>query len=235
MARTGRRYLGLDGEWMSIEGDDLQFALPVTGGIRYVISGAPIEYLTGSRTFGVEFAEGAAKASFTEEFSLNGGNLKVGLSAPHPDAPVVRDRIGVWEGADYCLYCFKSRGSVDDVLGSFNVISIDEQPEGIICTPTVAESEIERGPWVTQEFPGLGVLIVGKLTATIAAMVPRWSGTPVAGGDLYVDESQTPNGDLTTTLYLVNDTAVAVLQPAPTAAEDEVIARLAGLSVAWAA
>jgi hypothetical protein len=78
--------------------------------------------------------------------------------------------------------------------------------------------------------PGVGLLVMSQLTRQVTRDLPRWSGTTVPGGELFVDEVP---GAGQRYYVLVSPTTKTTIMPTPEAAGDSVPSRLVNLNVAW--
>ena len=86
-------------------------------------------------------------------------------------------------------------------------------------------------PVIYKEVPDLGLLIVAPLTREKARALPRWSGTPVDGGELFAADLMTSR----MRFVLVSENAVTTIMPKHSVFDEtRSLAEINALGVAWA-
>jgi hypothetical protein len=121
-------------------------------------------------------------------------------------------------------------GDVANLMGVLDLISLEETDTGLVLVPRDDRIRYERSPELTKTIPGVGLLVMSQLTRQVTRDLPRWSGTTVPGGELFVDEVP---GAGQRYYVLVSPTARTTIMPSPEAAGDSVPSRLVNLNVAW--
>ncbi|MGH8905703.1 MAG: hypothetical protein ACRD0K_04130 [Egibacteraceae bacterium] len=182
-------------------------------------------------------AHGARRAAavgvtLDEEYEYHGGRLRVGSRQARTARGVLdRVRTAVWEGRRHCLsFHLNGAATTSDVLAVLDGLRVDETGGGI----TVREASGDPlwfvdGPSVLKPVKGTGILEVGPLTSRVARWLPRWAGTRVLGGELFVTDPRGPRMHF----MLVAGTAFASLVPLRGADPDAIADRLASTRVAW--
>lgn len=225
----------LDGSEIVLSGSDFDYSGPVTGVVVALVGrrGEQQEFTVGRRELGATVAE-LQEVHLDEEYSYSGGRLRIGLRRiVEPGVDTVL-HLAVWEGTASSIFThvYGSRAGASDLLALFDLFAITERdtyttflPREPASTPFEAE-----GPTLAKQLPGIGLAVVQKLTPKVAQRVPRWLGTPVAGGELFTERR---DGRLIQ-FVLVGDTALTTLLPAKDADLDPLVRQLRDFAVSWA-
>jgi hypothetical protein len=128
------------------------------------------------------------------------------------------------------LYGNASAGDAIALFDQF-VLSETESGEAILMPKDVHETAFEDAPMVAKEVPDLGLFNISKLTPAKARGLPKWSGTQVRGGELFVEDTDSPR----MRFVLVNGSSVTTIMPKlPLARDSQAVSELAELQVGWA-
>jgi hypothetical protein len=228
MVTTSIEHSVLDGSTVRIAGPDLDLSRPVSSIVTTVVGNARVEFTVFGRGFGAAVAWDVARVRLQEEYAYRGGSLRVGRALDGRGR--VDFLIGVWEGRAWSVYTPFYRGDVANLMGVLDLLSLDETDTGLVLVPRDSGIRYERSPELTKMIPGVGLLVMSQLTRRVARELPRWSGTTVPGGELFVDEVP---GAGQRYYVLVSPTTRATIMPSPEAAGDPVPSRLVNLHVAW--
>jgi hypothetical protein len=206
------------------------------------------EFIAGPLGFGEEFAFSPGTAdgmAFDEEYSLQGGRLRLGWGKEHvgPDGAEYWERgpggrgrpkpvrIGVWEGQSFSLTTVIRGDTSSDLLSIFEAITIVESPLGVAITAANrGRRPFVEGPSVLQDVPALGLLDVADVSDPgVRALPRRKRGTPVKGGELFVEA----RGEPTMSFMLVGKTSRTYIIPHPGIAEQQLVDGCANLKISW--
>jgi hypothetical protein len=191
-----------------------------------------LDLASGVRTHGQRRAS-LVGVALDEEYEYRGGRLRVGARESRTARGVLDQvRTAVWEGRQRS-FSFHLNGATttSDVLAVLDGLQIDETPDGItIREASGVPLRFVDGPSVLKPLAGTGIIEVGPLTSRIARWLPRWAGTHVPGGELFVSDPRGPRMHF----MLVASTAFASLVPMRSADPDAIADRLASTIVSWA-
>jgi hypothetical protein len=242
--------VALDGSAVeiSIAGD---FAPGFSGDIMYrdhAAGGRPQRFASGPRDFARRTAfdsEICVGMTLDEEYMHEGGVLLLGWG----NQPVGADgvdywefssqgelrrrpfRIAVWEGGKYSLYGHMYGGESHDLLDTLLRVLIRETELGLICTPKDGKTTpLVDGPSIMQVVRSLGLLYIRQMTNRTAKEVPRFRGTAVDGGELFVEDPESP-----TQFMLVNDTSITQVFATESENLQSALDQIETLSVEWRA
>jgi hypothetical protein len=184
-------------------------------------------------------AHGEARAALVgvvldEEYEYRGGRLRVGAREVRtPRGVLDRVRTAVWEGRRRCLsFHLNGATTTSDVLTVLDGLRVDETADGIGVLKASGEPlRFADGPSVLTPMRETGILEVAPLTSRVSRWLPRWAGTRVPGGELFVTDPRGPRMHF----MLITDTAFASLVPMRGADPDMVADRLASTIVSWGA
>lgn len=107
--------------------------------------------------------------------------------------------------------------------------TISETPTGIVLEPTNDQISVDRPARITQAIPGLGLLRSHRLTRQTMRTLPEWTGTQVAGGELFVENQ----GEFNQYFVLISATGLTTIQPFTAIAEVDFLAAVRDLTVEW--
>ena len=167
-----------------------------------------------------------------EEYDYRGGRLRVGTRVSRtPSGVLDRVRTGVWEGRRQSLsFHLNGPTTTADVLAVLEELEVEETTDGVRVQQRDGEPlPFADGPTVLKPVSGVGVFEIAPLTSRLARWLPRWTGTSVFGGELFVDDPRGPRMQF----LLVTETALASLVPTPQANPDLVADQLASTTVSW--
>ena len=169
-----------------------------------------------------------------EEYEYRGGRLRVGArESRSPQGVLDRVRTAVWEGRRRCLsFHLNGATTTADVVAVLDGLELDETADGLrVREARGGPLRFVEGPSVLKPVRGTGVFEVGPLTSRLARWLPRWAGTRVPGGELFVSDPRGPRMHF----MLIAQTAFASLTPARGADPDAVADRLGSTSISWGA
>ncbi len=227
---TSVEHVTLDGSVVSLTGD-LDLSEPATSVGVLLLSGQQVEFTAGKRELG-ELAYGLVfgVSDFKENYSLQGGTLRVGHNQIFDgDLDTTVDVwVGVWEGADCCLFAHVYGGNESGrLIDLFGRLEIGEGAAGLTANPKENSGVyFESPPEILKLAPGVGMMFVQRLTSELIASLPTANGTVVAGGELYYDDVGAPH------FLLVTDKALATVSVAED--PDKAAAAMETLIVEWA-
>jgi hypothetical protein len=135
---------------------------------------------------------------------------------------------GIWQGSSRSIHAL-TRGfpfeSIDSIQGrlleAFASFEIVETPLGVYMRPRDSEVGFTEGQ-VMKDLPTIAWLEIEPLSDSVAAKLPRATGTPVRGGELFSqsDEGHSHDGDADEVpaaepeaLVLVGTSAVTTIAP----------------------
>jgi hypothetical protein len=225
----------------ALDGSRVTFAAPgvdLTGlpssiVVALVGKGRQQEFTVGSKELGASVAA-LQEIVLNEELSYQGGTLRIGSRGIREPGVDTVARIAVWEGRHSSIFtvAYGRRATTETLVGLFDLFRIEEYADGTTLTPrNTAEVTFEDGPELAKRFPQLGLVVTRRLTARAAQNVPRWRGTPVAGGDLYVVDKDTQRAHF----VLVAENAITTILPNREESTQTVADKIAGLKVRWEA
>jgi hypothetical protein len=149
----------------------------------------------------------------TEQFRMQQGTLRVGSTmeswaAPEGHRFTNKHSVAAWEGSRWSVHTHLYDASTADALALLARFAIVEGPEGVRMTPKADDVRVgRRAETVMLDLPLLGLMIVRKRTSEDG--VPRWSGSTVAGGEVYCDKKDGSQP----VFLLAGDSAVATILP----------------------
>lgn len=209
----------LDGSRFRLDG-----ALPLDG---VATSTADVRTVAGMHQLhagpvglGADVAGAAGVGPFAEEFSYEGGTLRIARRKLYDARAQLSDDLLVacWTRARHSLVLHLYNSSTERVLGVLRTLVIDERPDGVVARPTATGGTTFRGPSaVLKQVPGLGLLEIRSMSAELARELPSWAGVRVAGGELFRD---TLPGGGTYFLLATRRVRVTVLPLADTVVDD---------------
>jgi len=194
------------------------------------------EFGAGELAFGDHVAQ-ATEVSFEEEYSVQGGRLRLG-SAEHTDQAGGLSprsfRLGVWSGKAYCVKTFIYNRPTSELIDIFRLFSIDERDDGVVLNSTRGDVPVmmkgAQVPKVVNNIQGLGLLEIRRLTPEIKRQFPPWDGLPVRGGGIFHDD---PRGQGEGSLVLLGLSAVTRVYRDPALLDEEFVDAASELLVTW--
>jgi hypothetical protein len=208
------------------------------------------EFIAGPVSYGEEFALSPNTGDgmvFDEEYAFQGGRLRLGWGKEHvgPDGAEYWERgpyghgrpkpirFGVWEGQAFSLTTVIRGDTSSDLLAIFEAITITESPLGLTVTTTsLGRRSFVEGPSVLQDVPELGLLDIADVSDPAVRALPRRKrGTPVKGGELFVEA----RGEPTMSFMLVSETSRTYIIPHPGIAEQQLVDGVSNLEISWSA
>jgi hypothetical protein len=167
-----------------------------------------------------------------EEYAVQGGRLRIGSKRLLETGVDSRVHLGVWESQHSSIVASFYGLSVQpvDVIAVFNRFTITERGTSVTLIPRdPMQTAFEDAPELAKMLPGVGLVIVRKLSPRQAQRLPRWKGTAVRGGELFVGD----RGGHHRHLVLVGERTVTTFMPEPDVAIDDVVQRVSELSITW--
>jgi hypothetical protein len=199
------------------------------------IAGYLQEFGGGHLEFGDSVAA-ATEVAFDEEYSLQGGRLRLG-SAEHVDGDGTGRRtfrLGVWNGKAYCVKTFIYNRPTRELIEIFGLFTIEERDTGpVLRTDQRGVSLTGSGvqpPKVVNGIKDLGLLEIRRLTPQMRRRFPPWEGAPGRGGELYFDS---PRGEGEGSIILVGNSAATRIYREPGLPDDRFAGAAAELRVTW--
>jgi hypothetical protein len=243
------------GIFTALDGGEVQVSStlplgPVTShvGVRFKALGIGQAYLLASRP-GLagslaESPEVSTGMRFEEEYVLDGATVRLGWGEQRvgadgnssmeegPDGRLRRARIhmAIWTGRSYELHILRYSGGSEVLLAMLGQLAITETETGIVCAPKDrASTAFVEGPSVIIDVPGFGLLEAFQLTSPQAKGLPRYAGSRVAGGELFVRDQGTPKRHF----VMASDSALTYVVPDHGVSDETLQAGLAELTVRW--
>jgi hypothetical protein len=194
----------LDGGTVTIT---LPESLPTTGAISHMV------FRSGSRTAEfeagpLEFADEVAawlRVQWDAEYDWSGGVLR--LATEISGARVTQ--LAGWFGSQHSLKTTINYIDREGMISILEAVSVTEMTEGVIVsqlTDSIVFSVRGYPPSVTERLEDVGSFEVFPLVKEVVNRLPEWSGTPVKGGELFLDR-----GEEVSIFTLVGESAMARL------------------------
>jgi len=187
------------GTQVTINGD-VDLSGPATSAVVYDVGHRLQEFTSGLAPFAASIAPKLAPGLvFAERYSLQGGDLSLGtvelqIKSKKGLARTIRRSVAIWEGAGGSLFTFTTRGT-EDLLATFDKFTIRSTPLGLVLQPKAALAPSkDYPPRLMKIMPGLGALDAVRLTPSLTSQLPRWRGTAVSGGELFVEGASGERG-----------------------------------------
>lgn len=230
----------LDGARVRLGGDDVDLSRHASSFLTLIVDGFAREFAASHVRFGRDVAADLG-LSFEEEYGVQDGTLRLasgiqifdGVEGRPESVPL---HLGAWEGSNFSVHTHLYWGSRRDLLGIFSQVQIVEGDFGLELRPK-GSAAFARYPGATmlKEIPSVGLLQMRELTGVAARGLPKWRGTRVAGGELFVngDPSEASSDCSKTSFFLVGSTAITFVAPAARPPRG-VLERLGKLEVGWA-
>jgi len=219
-------HTAIDGSSVVLEGDTDR-GRPVTSSVRLQRDGL-LRELTSAPVAALD------ELGFTvvESYAHAGGTLRIGerrqVDTTQRSSRV--DRAALWGGRHHGVVLVQAEAPTEELLGVLDTLTITETATGVaVAGPGVVGPSTR----LVKELPGVGLAEVAPLVPEVAQGLPRWSGTPVDGGELYRDEAR-PGVPV---LVLVGESAATtvLLDHADGTEADTATTRVADLTVTWTA
>ena len=218
---TKKRGHAVNGDTFSIEHPSFDLAVPFTSYIDVSFRGVTHQVLSAADRNAFTYA------NVTGEFTVGeyAGHILENLDAI--DAQVAH-RYQALVTTPHGVLSVHSYDSVPGLLAMVGALRPQATPLGIVLDLD-AEVEFTTAPRVALN-AGSTVLEITPLTAEVIERLPRWEGTPVAGGQLYGGRFTDESAYLT----LVTDTCRVLALPGDAVHEDDLASDLAELHASWA-
>lgn len=201
-----KRYVALDGSVLelSMEGFDLSSS-PYTSQVEVIVGDLRTEFYGGTKDFGEQTAL-TFGVSLGERFTVNAYEVIAGSSEQHDaDGLFVGSLVAAsLLGMRYCVYVFAYGVQVDTLIGWLGDLRIMEDDDGVTALPTSASIAYAQPASILHYIEGFGLIDVRVLSRPELRRLPKFSGSLVEGGELFVNEDH--HGDYYT---FVTETAVA--------------------------
>lgn len=179
----------LDGTRVVYQGA-FDLTVPFTAVADVAVPGHVAEFSAGIGGFAEQIAGHMGVTDFSDEFSFQGGRLRVGEAVVDDPVGHLTDHLvlGVWEGRAHSMFAPLYNVGTSGMLGLFNSVAITEHADGISISPRrELGARFTRSMEVLKGVPELGELIVTRLTRETARVLPAWAGTRVSSGELFHD------------------------------------------------
>jgi hypothetical protein len=220
---------GLDGTRFVFRGP-VDLTHPVTSTARVVV-GAVVREFNGLQPWVAAAMAEHSGVHLDEEFSFQGGTLRVGGAAhKSPDTGSVdRLTLAVWSGRQHALTAHMYDAATSaDVLRLLNAVRIFEHDDGLVITPrTEAKAAFYQPVRNAKLIPGLGSVDARIRESRTLRSLPPWSGARVPGGELFRDTMT--NG--APFLVLATSTAVVTIVPRDVDPLEDAVHLLEGFTV----
>jgi hypothetical protein len=169
------------------------------------------EFTAGSAGWGAEVAYDRGIERLDQMDFISGGWLHIGRTEVYE--PVLKwvevFSMAVWEGRRWSLFTHRyGESSTQELLSLFEQFDVIEEERGVALWPrNSASAVLDKGASVVFELDDLGLIEIVELNRQTAAQLPRWKGTPTAGGELFLRRAtEQPS------FVLVTPSAVAFIQ-----------------------
>lgn len=244
MAVTTR---AIDGSTVQLEAPDRDIGWGITSRCVIAMGASRIEAESGDLSFRddvLRYLDGEIVGSFRagdaritiglgarpKELPVGGPSLSDGLvdSFMPPTEAALRYRVAFFESAGRCVKIAGRGATSEELIEVFDAVEVLTDEVGISITPWSAVgariASDEYSTIVNIPVRNVGLLEIRRMTMREEASLPAWSGSPVAGGEAWVEDGD----EFADTSYLIaGESAIARLLPAHavagrTAVEDTV-------------
>jgi hypothetical protein len=223
-------HVALDGSEVTISMEADLSGDPSIVGV-FDVSGYQREFTAGHLELGQWAAKLGSGVKLTESYGHQRGVLRIGSRIVSNNLYDGEDRVwvGVWEGKHSSLVTqlFNLEDS-SDVVSLFDAFEIRELPRPCELTLKPKDPRVVADglPTVAKEVPNVGLLEINRITSQMLRSVPKHSGTPVRGGELFFAEAPAH-------FLLLGQTTSTTVVPDPGTGHDDVASRLETLTVSW--
>ena len=223
-------HVALDGSEVTISMEADLSGYPSSVGV-FDVSGYQREFTAGNLELGQWAAREVSGVTLTESYGHQRGVLRIGSRIVSNNLYDGEDRVwvGVWEGKQSSLVTqlFNLKDS-SEVVSLFAAFEIRELPRPCELTlkPMDARVVADGLPIVAKEVPNVGLIEINRITNQMIRSVPKHSGTPVRGGELFFAEA-------TAHFLLLGQTTSTTVLPDPGTGHDDVASRVETLTVSW--
>lgn len=203
---------------------------PVTSTARVAVGNVVREF-NALPPWGAEAMAESYDLRLDEEFSFQGGTLRVGQAERKSEGGRMTDRmsLAVWTGRQHALttHLYDATTSAD-ALRLMNAVQIVEHADGIVIAPRVeARAAFYETVRNARLVPGIGTVDARRREARTLRALPPWQGASVPAGELFRDTLT--NG--APFLVLATSTAVVTIVPDERDRLEDVVGLLAGFTV----
>jgi hypothetical protein len=244
----------LDGSRVRISIPGVEMPAPFTSEGMAVLPTGEQSFCAGLREHGLVVAQEPdfGVVTFVEDYAYQNGRLRIGWSelprgvdgAEYREFGPGRERgpgnlvsyptlrwFALWEGSRYSLHLHTlGHRRAGTLLQALHHFVIAETELGIVLLRRGGGSgDYTQGPGLARSVPGLGLVDAVELTSKTARRLPRWEGTRVRGGQLWVAKRH----EHERYFVLAGHGSVARVHPDPREDQATVMARLSELSVSW--
>lgn len=224
-------HVALDGSEVTISMEADLSRDPSSVGV-FDVSGYQREFTVGNLELGRWAAREVSGVTLTESYGHQRGVLRIGSRIVSNNLYDGEDRVwvGVWEGKQSSLIAqlFNLKDS-SEVVSLFDAFEIRELPSpcALALKPRDARVVADGLPIVAKQVPNVGLIEIARITnQMLRSAVPKHSGTPVRGGELFFAESPAH-------FLLLGQTTVTTVVPDPGTGHDDVAGHLETLTVSW--
>lgn len=178
------------------------------------------------------------------EVEIHGGRLRIwsGLQPIGPDeqeyaelspsgAPSLQPvHFAVWDVEAFELLVIRYARTAEDLLALFEDFVLSRGPQGLECIPVDPSVFWFSEPAsVILDLPDVGIAEVSELAARAGRAAPRYPGTAVAGGELYVEREASQH----TYFVHVSDSTITHLSPFDSDNVQPAIDLLGTMQISW--
>ena len=243
VARGSKSHVGLDGSRIDLSAANVTLDRPASAILTVYINGRVWEFTASYRDFGRDVAADS-KIVLDEQFSFQHGIVRAGSveqSVFFPNGSSgeyvsTNFRILTWEGRNYSVHTHVYDGSTTEAMAALDAFNIVETPDGIrMVRRQPTKAPYYKPPDLLKEIPEIGLLSIQQLTKDVARTLPRWPGTAVRGGELFVSGSGDGANCGTAGFTLVGASSVVIVMPDAGASSNAVVSSLSDLTVDWQA
>lgn len=223
-------HVALDGSEVTISMEADLSGDPSSVGV-FDVSGYQREFTAGHLELGRLAAREVSGVTLTESYGHQRGVLRIGSRIVSNNLYDGEDRVwvGVWEGKRSSLvtqlFNLKDSSEVVSLFAAFEIRELP-RPCALALKPMDARIVADGLPIVAKQVPNVGLIEIARITNQTIRTMPKHSGTPVRGGELFFAEAPAH-------FLLLGQTTSTTVLPDPGTGPDDVASRLETLSVSW--
>jgi hypothetical protein len=229
----------LDGSLIDVDGP-LDLTVPSTVYSVWLVDGERVDFGAGNVSFGEHAIGRLGDAQFDEEYSLQGGRLRIAHDVLHDEASGYSGirRWAIWEGQSHSLYTGFAEVESATLIALLDQFIISEVPTGLTLVPknpaTTQPVRTQQYPRLYKVVPDVGVLDVHELSDVYKGSLPKWKGQAVRGGQLYrLDPSLLDDGRKQERFVLVGASAITWIEAQLGVSTSDYLDGLSQVLVEW--
>lgn len=201
-------HLALDGRHATVASETADLAGAASSVGIFRVDGKRQEFTAGTREL-IDALTGIHGVPVVEEFSFQGGTLVLHRGASLAGPVCVTTWLADGAAVMTAFYNEVSTAQAVAQLNRFQ-FGVDATTRAATVTPrNPAATPIEDAAVIAKDVSNLGLLVIAPLTRAQARALPRWRGTRVRGGELFVDAP----GAREMHFILANDSSVTTVMP----------------------